>query len=146
MTGIAQQDTAVIITQAASTEATIPRTVSLRPIAAARPISVEKQQWSKLIGLIEQKFVAKDIGYLDDEEEVASRKIPPPSQFFSNHLYLTCPPAPTQMSELVSYLNSNCKTQWSGRVWLDQMARIYLFQPGLVQGEREFFIYLHFGL
>lgn len=23
------------------------------------------------------------------------------------------------MSQLVSYLNSNCKSQWSGRVWLD---------------------------
>ena len=42
----------------------------------------DKQQWSKLIGLIEQKFMAKDIGYLDDEEEVASRKIPPPSPIF----------------------------------------------------------------
>jgi hypothetical protein len=27
--------------------------------------------------------------------------------------------AATQMSELVNYLNSNCKTAWSGRVWLD---------------------------
>ena len=27
--------------------------------------------------------------------------------------------AATQMSELVTYLNSNCKSQWSGRVWLD---------------------------
>jgi hypothetical protein len=27
--------------------------------------------------------------------------------------------AATQMSELVSYLNSNCKAQFSGRVWLD---------------------------
>lgn len=27
--------------------------------------------------------------------------------------------AATQMSELVSYLNSNCKSAWSGRVWLD---------------------------
>lgn len=27
--------------------------------------------------------------------------------------------AATQMSELVSYLNSNCKSQWSGRIWLD---------------------------
>ena len=27
--------------------------------------------------------------------------------------------ASTQMSELVSYLNSNCKSAWSGRVWLD---------------------------
>jgi hypothetical protein len=27
--------------------------------------------------------------------------------------------ATTQMSELVSYINSNCKSQWSGRVWLD---------------------------
>eukprot|EP01036_Dinobryon_divergens_P028618 gene28618-37595_t len=27
--------------------------------------------------------------------------------------------AATQMSELLSYLSSNCKTQWSGRVWLD---------------------------
>ena len=26
--------------------------------------------------------MAKDIGYLDDEEEVASRKIPPPSPIF----------------------------------------------------------------
>lgn len=39
-------------------------------------------------------------------------------------LYLTSGPtcsksAATQMSELVSYLNSNCKSQWSGRVWLD---------------------------
>jgi hypothetical protein len=23
------------------------------------------------------------------------------------------------MSQLVSYLNSNCKSQWSGRIWLD---------------------------
>jgi hypothetical protein len=23
------------------------------------------------------------------------------------------------MSQLVSYLNANCKSQWSGRVWLD---------------------------
>ena len=42
----------------------------------------DKQQWSKLIGLIEQNFMAKDIGYLDDKEEVASRKIPPPSPIF----------------------------------------------------------------
>lgn len=27
--------------------------------------------------------------------------------------------ASTQMGELVSYLNSNCKSSWSGRVWLD---------------------------
>lgn len=27
--------------------------------------------------------------------------------------------AATQMSELISYLNSNCKSYWSGRVWLD---------------------------
>eukprot|EP01036_Dinobryon_divergens_P023120 gene23120-31437_t len=27
--------------------------------------------------------------------------------------------AATQMSELVSYLHTNCKVQWSGRVWLD---------------------------
>lgn len=27
--------------------------------------------------------------------------------------------ASTQMSELVSYLNNNCKSAWSGRVWLD---------------------------
>jgi len=27
--------------------------------------------------------------------------------------------AATQMSELVTYLNANCKSQWSGRVWLD---------------------------
>eukprot|EP00981_Chlorochromonas_danica_P000459 scaffold96_cov167-Ochromonas_danica.AAC.66 len=27
--------------------------------------------------------------------------------------------ADTQMSELVSYLNANCKSAWSGRVWLD---------------------------
>jgi len=27
--------------------------------------------------------------------------------------------AATQMSELVNYLNSNCKSAWSGRVWLD---------------------------
>jgi hypothetical protein len=27
--------------------------------------------------------------------------------------------AATQMSELVSYLNGHCKTQWSGRIWLD---------------------------
>jgi hypothetical protein len=26
--------------------------------------------------------------------------------------------ASTQMSELVSYLNGHCKSQWSGRVWL----------------------------
>jgi hypothetical protein len=45
-------------------------------------IGAEKQQWSKLIGLIEQKFMAKGIGYLDDEEEVASIKIPPPSPIF----------------------------------------------------------------
>ena len=43
----------------------------------------DKQQWSKLIGLIEQKLMAKDIRYLDDEEEeVTSRKIPPPSPIF----------------------------------------------------------------
>eukprot|EP01038_Epipyxis_sp_PR26KG_P013541 gene13541-18163_t len=27
--------------------------------------------------------------------------------------------AATQMNELVSYLNANCKSAWSGRVWLD---------------------------
>jgi len=27
--------------------------------------------------------------------------------------------ASTQMSELVNYLNSNCKSSWSGRAWLD---------------------------
>jgi len=27
--------------------------------------------------------------------------------------------ASAQMSELVSYLNTNCKSQWSGRIWLD---------------------------
>ena len=27
--------------------------------------------------------------------------------------------AATQVSELVSYLTSNCKTAWSGRIWLD---------------------------
>lgn len=27
--------------------------------------------------------------------------------------------AAAQMSELVSHLNGNCKSQWSGRVWLD---------------------------
>lgn len=27
--------------------------------------------------------------------------------------------AATQVSELVSYLNTNCKSQWSGRIWLD---------------------------
>jgi len=27
--------------------------------------------------------------------------------------------AATQMSELVTYLDANCKSQWSGRVWLD---------------------------
>jgi len=27
--------------------------------------------------------------------------------------------AGTQMSELVSYINTNCKSAWSGRVWLD---------------------------
>ncbi len=27
--------------------------------------------------------------------------------------------AASQMSQLVSYLNSNCKSQWSGRIWLD---------------------------
>ena len=42
----------------------------------------DKQQWSKLIGLIEQKFMAKEIGYLDDEEEVSSTIIPPPSPIF----------------------------------------------------------------
>ena len=27
--------------------------------------------------------------------------------------------ASTQMGELVNYLNANCKSSWSGRVWLD---------------------------
>lgn len=27
--------------------------------------------------------------------------------------------AATQMSQLVNFLNANCKSQWSGRVWLD---------------------------
>lgn len=27
--------------------------------------------------------------------------------------------ASTQMSELINHLNSNCKSQWSGRIWLD---------------------------
>ena len=27
--------------------------------------------------------------------------------------------ASSQLSQMVSYLNSNCKSQWSGRVWLD---------------------------
>jgi len=27
--------------------------------------------------------------------------------------------AASQMSELVSYLNGNCKSEWSGRIWLD---------------------------
>jgi len=44
--------------------------------------------------------------------------------FKSRDAYLfPCPTcsksAATQMSELVSYLNTNCKTQWSGRIWLD---------------------------
>ena len=45
-------------------------------------MGADKQQWSKLIGLIDQKFMSKDIGYLDDEEEVANRKIPPPAPIF----------------------------------------------------------------
>jgi hypothetical protein len=45
--------------------------------------AADKQQWFKLIGLLEQKFMAKDIGYLDDEEEeITNRKIPPPSPIF----------------------------------------------------------------
>ncbi len=36
------------------------------------------------------------------------------------HVGPTCSSsAASQMSQLVSYLNSNCKSQWSGRVWLD---------------------------
>ena len=27
--------------------------------------------------------------------------------------------ASSQLSQLVSYLHSHCKSQWSGRVWLD---------------------------
>lgn len=27
--------------------------------------------------------------------------------------------ASTQMGELVTYLSSNCKSEWSGRIWLD---------------------------
>ena len=50
---------------------------------------------------------------------------------FDRDLYLfPCPTcsksAATQMSELVNYLNANCKTQWSGRVWLDIEGAQYL--------------------
>ena len=92
----------------------------LPPIAAARQISVEKQQWSKLIGLNEQKFMAKDIGYRDDEEEVASRKIPPPSQFFSNPVFNlpTCSDTDELVGELTARPSgpaaSDLLTTWLG--------------------------------
>jgi hypothetical protein len=33
--------------------------------------------------------------------------------------------AASQMSELVSYLNDNCKKEWSGRIWLDVEGKEY---------------------
>ena len=84
-----------------------PAAAAAAAAAAAPTLSTEeqayKQQWSKLIGLIEQQFMAKDIGTLDDEEEFARRKIPPHSSMKNANLQQQQPRTTKKNSPVIKY-------------------------------------------